>query len=121
MTPATPPQPFDPESLRLLTTEQLINIILEQQRLLEQLSQEVAQLKVSLHLDSQTSSIPPSTDLLKKPEQAKQQLENTGSEPKRRPGGQPGHEGKTRKGNGLVDRVANPATRNLPQLWQPGV
>ena len=104
MTPATPPQPFDPESLRLLTTEQLINIILEQQRLLEQLSQEVAQLKVSLHLDSQTSSKPPSTDLLKKPEQAKQQLENTGSEPKRRPGGQPGHEGKTRKGFGRVDR-----------------
>jgi len=104
MTPATPPQPFDPESLRLLTTEQLINIILEQQRLLEQLSQEVAQLKVSLHLDSQTSSKPPSTDLLNKPEQAKQQIENTSSEPKRRPGGQPGHEGKTRKGFGRVDR-----------------
>jgi len=55
MSPPTPP-PFDPESLRLLPTEQLIIIILEQQRLLEQLSLEVAQLKVSLQLDSQTSS-----------------------------------------------------------------
>ena len=104
MSPPTPPQSFDPESLRLLPTEQLIIIILEQQRLLEQLSLEVAQLKVSLHLDSQTSSKPPSTDLLKKPEKAALQLENTAEEPKRRPGGQPGHEGKTRKGFGRVDR-----------------
>lgn len=119
MSTVTPPQPFDLESLRLLPTEQLINIILEQQRLLEQLSQEVAQLKVRLHLDSQTSSKPPSTDLLKKPEKAKEQVENTAEEPKRRPGGQPGHEGKTRIGFGRVDRRRFPATRNLPELWQP--
>jgi len=75
-----PPQPFDPESLRLLPTEQLIIIILEQQRLLEQLSLEVAQLKVSLQLDSQTSSKPPSIDL-RKPEKAALQLENTAEEP----------------------------------------
>ncbi len=104
MSPPTPPQPFEPESLRLLPREQLIIIILEQQRLLEQLSLEVAQLKVSLDLDSQTSSKPPSTDLLKKPEKAKEQVENTAEEPNRRPGGQPGHEGKTRKGFGRVDR-----------------
>lgn len=70
MSPATPPQRFDPESLRHLPTEQLIIIILEQQWLLEELSQEVARLKVSLNLDSTISSPPPSTDLLKKPEKA---------------------------------------------------
>jgi len=84
MSPPTPPQPFDPESLRLLPTEQLIIIILEQQRLLEQLSLEVAQLKVSLQLDSQTSSKPPSrlTETREKPHCR----ENTAEEPERRPG-----------------------------------
>lgn len=104
MSPATPPQRFDPESLRRLPTEQLIIIILEQQRLLEELSQEVARLKVSLNLDSTISSQPPSTDLLKKPEKAKEQPETKGEARKHRPGGQPGHAGKTRKGFGRVDR-----------------
>jgi hypothetical protein len=51
-------------------------------------------------LDSQTSSKPPSSDLLKKSEKKKE----TGKK-KRKPGGQPGHEGKTRKGFGRVDRI----------------
>jgi transposase len=81
MTPATPPLLPDPEALQQLPTEQLVAIILEQQRVIEQLRQTVNALQGSLHLNSQTSSKPPSTDLLKKPEKAKSspQLE-TGTE-----------------------------------------
>jgi transposase len=68
--------------------------------------QAVNRLQVSWHQYSQTLSKPPSTDLLKKPEKAKtsQQQNPAKEEPKQKPGGQPGHVGKTRKGNGLVDR-----------------
>lgn len=106
MTPATPPPLPDPETLKQLPTEQLVAIILEQQRVIEQLRQAVNALQVSLHLDSQTSSKPPSTDLLKKSEKAKasQPPETATETPKRKPGGQPGHPGKTRKGFGRVDR-----------------
>jgi len=102
MTPATPPLLPDPETLHQLPTEQLVAIILEQQRVIEQLRQTVNALQGSLHLNSQTSSKPPSTDLLKKPEKAKLSPQpETGTEaPKRKPGGQPGHLGKTRIGNG---------------------
>lgn len=101
-----PPQLPDPENLKQLPTEQLVGIILEQQRVIEQLTQVVNRLQLRLHQDSQTSSKPPSTDLLKKPEKAKtsQQPETAKEDPKRKPGGQPGHPGKTRKGFGRVDR-----------------
>src|SRR4028118_1924262 len=106
MTPATPPQLPDPETLKQLSTEQLVAIILEQQRVIEQLTLAVNAVQVNLHLDSQTSSKPPSTDLLNKPEKAKasQQPQTDTQAPKRKPGGQPGHPGKTRKGFGKVDR-----------------
>lgn len=54
--------------------------------------------------DSFTSSKPPSGDILKKSE--KKQEDNNGEveTTKRKPGGQPGHPGKTRKGFGRVDR-----------------
>ncbi len=83
-----------------------MTIILEQQRVIEQLMQAVNRLQVSLHQDSQTSSKPPSTDLLKKPEKHKtsQPPETAKEEPLRKPGGQPGHEGKTRKGFKRIDR-----------------
>ena len=51
------------------------------------------------------SSKPPSTDLLKKPEKKKPEIEHQSDSPKRKPGGQPGHTGKTRKGFGRVDRL----------------
>lgn len=103
MTQAMPPQ-FDPENLKQLPTQELVAIILEQQRLIEQLTQAVNALQGRLHLDSQTSSLPPSTDLLKKPEKAKAKEQPGAETPKRKPGGQPGHPGKTRKGFGRVDR-----------------
>ncbi len=94
---------FDPNQLTQLPTEQLVRLIVQQQQIIEQLQQEVERLKASLQLDSQTSSKPPSTDLLKKPEKPKTATDNTKA-PKRKPGGQPGHPGHTRKGFGRVDR-----------------
>ncbi len=104
MTSTTPPFLPDPETLTQLTTKQLVGIILEQQRVIEQLTEEVNRLKTSHSVDSKTSSKPPSTDLLKKPEKAKEQQALAEAETKRKPGGQPGHPGKTRKGFGKVDR-----------------
>ena len=51
--------------------------------------------------NSKTSSQPPALDLIQKSEKAKVQAEE---EQKKKPGGQPGHQGKTRKGFGRVDR-----------------
>lgn len=80
-------------------------IVIEQlQRTIEELKQEIEKLRVSRDLDSTTSSKPPSSDLLKKTETHKQEQPEEGEKPKRRPGGQPGHPGKTRKGFGRVDR-----------------
>jgi transposase len=54
-------------------------------------------------LDSKTSSKPPSGDILKKSENKKALLEEEPNHPKRKPGGQPGYQGKTRKGFSRVD------------------
>jgi transposase len=101
------PPKLDRESLRQLTTEQLVEMVMEQALAIEALKSRVIELesvieklKVSRDLDSTTSSKPPSGDILKKTEN-KQALSET---LKRKPGGQPGHQGKTRKGFGRVDR-----------------
>ncbi len=49
MTPAMPPQLPDPENLKQLPTEELVAIILEQQRVIEQLMQTVNRLQVEWH------------------------------------------------------------------------
>jgi transposase len=67
------------------------------------LQQEVERLKVSRDLDSKTSSKPPSGDIQKKSENKKALLEEEPNHPKRKPGGQPGYQGKTRKGFSRVD------------------
>jgi transposase len=106
------PRELERETLIQLAPEQLVEIIVKQaiaalklnERILE-LEQEVEKLKISRDLDSQTSSLPPSGDLLKKSEN-KQDVGDSDSEtPKRKPGGQPGHPGRTRKGFGRVDRL----------------
>ena len=89
--------------MRQLPTEQLVDIIWQQQQQIEQLRQEIERLKVSLQLNSQISSKPPASDLLEKPEKPKASSDQT-STAKRKPGGQPGHPGKTRKGFRRVDR-----------------
>ncbi len=96
-------QPLNPEDLHQLSKDQLVEIILTQYKLIEELRVETEKLKLSRNLDSQTSSKPPSTDLLKKSEKAKTTEDD--KDKKRKPGGQPGHKGKTRKGFGRVDRI----------------
>ena len=88
------------EELSQLSTEKLVKIILTQVEAIEGLKQEIERLKISRDLDSQISSKPPSSDLLKKSEKKKETKKK-----KRKPGGQPGHEGKTRKGFERVDRI----------------
>ena len=89
------------EQLSQLSRKELVTIILAQQETIDQLKVEIEQLKISRNLDSKISSKPPSSDLLKKPET---ESKSSGKEPKKSPGGQLGHQGKTRKGFGRVDR-----------------
>ena len=56
----------EPESLKQLPPEELLRIIMQQQILIQQLQQEVKRLKGNQLSDSQTLSLPPSSDLLKK-------------------------------------------------------
>ncbi|NJO94612.1 MAG: IS66 family transposase, partial [Hydrococcus sp. RM1_1_31] len=92
------PQKLDDESLGQLTPEQLAKIIIGQARTIEKLNnriveleQEVEKLKVSRDLDSQTSSKPPSGDILKKTEKKQEKQPGESEARKRSPGGQPGH------------------------------
>lgn len=105
------PQDLDRESLNQLSKQELVEIIIEQskvirelQKIIYELQQEIERLKVSRDLDSSNSSKPPSGDILKKSENKKVSLEEEPNHPKRKPGGQPGHQGKTRKGFGRIDR-----------------
>ena len=108
---AAQPQLPDPETLRQLPIEHLVSLIMQQQQVIEQqqkaieeLTQTLNQLRASQGLDSQNSSRPPSTDLIKKSEKAQEPSTSEGEASKRKPGGQPGHPGKTRIGFGRVDR-----------------
>ncbi len=103
MSQSEPGGQLNPDELNQLSKSELVQIILTQQKLIEQLRQEIEKLKLSRDLDSQTSSKPPSTDLLKKSEKAKTTADD--KDKKRKPGGQPGHKGKTRKGFGRIDRI----------------
>ncbi|MFN6480546.1 IS66 family transposase [Nostoc sp. DedQUE07] len=85
------------EELNQLSKEQLVEII-------KALQEEVARLKQILKIDSKTSSKPPSGDIHKKSENKKALTQDQSNHPKRKPGGQPGHQGKTRKGFGRIDR-----------------
>ncbi len=67
------PTVIDPASLKQLTPEQLVSVvmqqqavIMQQQAVIAQLQREIDQLKGRQYSDSQTSSKPPSSDLLKK-------------------------------------------------------
>ncbi len=90
--------PQSQDELYQLSKEQLVEMI-------KALQEKIARLEESLNLDSRISSKPPSTDLIKKSEQKKLQLDADRTTTKRKPGGQPGHEGKTRKGFGRFDRI----------------
>ncbi len=98
------PQWKNKEQLNQLSIKELVEIILAQQEIIEGLYQEIEKLKISRDLDSKISSKPPSSDLLKKPEKKTDSQEKEGARKNRKPGGQLGHPGKTRKGFGRVDR-----------------
>jgi transposase len=85
------------EELLLLSKEQLVEIILR-------LETRIAKLEMRLGIDSTTSSKPPSTDLLTKSEHP--QSSSPEEPPKRKPGGQLGHKGFTRKGFAKPDHFA---------------
>lgn len=89
------------KQLNQLPKEELVKLIMAQQEIIEQLKVEIEKLKISRNLDSKISSKPPSSDLLKKPEQEAKSAEK---KPQKSPGGQLGHQGKTRKGFERIDR-----------------
>jgi transposase len=94
------PQKRDRESLEKLTYQELVETVLVFQELISKQGELLERLKSYVGKDSKTSSKPPSSDLLQRPEKAKEEEPAQG----RRPGGQKGHQGKTRKGFGRVDR-----------------
>lgn len=91
------PGTLDRNTLKQLSAEQLVDIIIEQaiateklnKRILE-LEQELEKLRISRDLDSKISSKPPSSDLLKKSEKKKEDNPPPNAKKKRKPGGQPG-------------------------------
>ena len=108
MSKKAPPQPSD-DDLYQLSKEELVEII-------KALQAEIGRLKEILNLDSKTSSKPPSKDIIKKTEKKQSTSDTDETDPKRKPGGQPGHEGKTRKGFGRVDRTLNPTSTSMSAL-----
>ena len=85
--------------------EELVKLVLTQQKLIEKLQAELKKLKERQPSNSKTSWKPPSSDLISKSEKASsEKSQESESQPKPKPGGQPGHIGKTRKGSGPVDR-----------------
>jgi transposase len=89
------------QQLNQLSKKELVEVVLAQQKIIEELKIEIEKLKISRNLDSKISSKPPSSDLLVKPEK---EGKSSAKKSKRSPGGQLGHQGKTRKGFGRVDR-----------------
>jgi transposase len=73
--------------------------VLRLQELLLKQGETIERLKILVEKDSTTSSKPPSTDLIKRTEKPKEQEKKEG----RSPGGQLGHQGKTRIGFGQID------------------
>ena len=118
-------QPLSKETLESVPPSVLIEVIVQQQALIDQqqealnsLAAEVAKLKEQLGSDSKTTSKPPSSDLLKKPEKAAKKTDSKRSG--RKPGGQPGHLGKTRQGFSRIDRVEILAPQQCPRCGHEG-
>ncbi|MGD2181563.1 IS66 family transposase [Lusitaniella coriacea] len=107
-------QSVDATSLSQLSKKELVEILIKQQQIIEKLSQEIESLKARLNINSKNSSVPPSADLLKKSEKKPQAQQKDEPAQKRKPGGQPGHKGRTRKGFGRVDRYETLHPKNCP-------
>jgi transposase len=105
------PRKLDTEILKQLVTEQVVEMIIEEGKSIEKLTnrvveleKEIEKLKVSRDLDSIRLWKAPSGDILKKTENKQQEKLEENHTPKRKPGGQAEHRGKTRKEFGGVDR-----------------
>src|SRR6476469_2375195 len=85
-----------------LSQSELVEMLLGLQKIIAELQEKLAIATGKSRTTSQTSSKPPSTDLLQKPEKPTIKPE---ADPKKKPGGQPGHQGKTRSWFGRVDRT----------------
>ena len=94
-----------------LSQAELVELVLGLQKIIEELQEKLAIATGKSKTNSKTSSQPPSLDLIQKSEKAK---DETQQEQKRKPGGQPGHPGKTRKGFGRIDRYEI----NKPEICQ---
>lgn len=94
-----------------LSQAELVELVLGLQKIIEELKEKLAIATGKSRTNSKTSSQPPALDLIQKSEKAKVSAEE---EPKKKPGGQPGHQGKTRKGFGSIDRyeISNPEICN---------
>jgi transposase len=84
-----------------LSQAELVELVLGLQKIIEELQEKLLIATGKNRTNSNTSSQPPSLDLIQKSEKAKEQAEE---EQKKKPGGQAGDQGKTRKGFGRVDR-----------------
>lgn len=78
-----PQQLLDRESLKNLTPEQLVEMVLKLQELVVKQGETIEKLKGHLDKDSKTSSKPPSTDWLRKPEKVKEGEKKEGRSPVR--------------------------------------
>jgi transposase len=102
------PRTLDTEILKQLATEQVVEIIIEEGKSIEKLTnrvveleKEIEKLKVSRDLDSIRLWKAPSGDILKKTENKQQETPEENQTPKRKPEGQGGHRGKQE--GGLVE------------------
>ncbi len=73
-----------------LSQAELVEMVLRLQKIIEELQEKLAIATVQGRTTSQTSSKPPSTDLIQKPEKATFKPE---ADQKKKPGGQPGPDG----------------------------
>lgn len=103
--------PKEKRKIEQLSQAELVEMVLGLQKLIEELQEKLERATGKSRTNSQNSSKPPSTDLMEKSEKATVKAE---PEPKKKPGGQPGHQGKTRKGFGRVDRyqISQPESCN---------
>jgi transposase len=96
--PAAKTQQEKPE-IEQLSQAELVELVVGLKKIIEELQEKLAIATGKNRTNSKTSSQPPALDLIQKSEKAKEEEEQ-----KKKPGGQPGHQGKTRKGFGRVDR-----------------
>ena len=80
--------------IQQLSQAELVEMVLGLQKIIEELQEKLAIATGKSRTTSQTSSIPPSTDLLQKPEKPTVKPE---ADQKKKPGGQPGPDGKNPK------------------------